>query len=270
MISIALFCVNYNSYDKLSSFLGAIDHGATTVSGKAQIDIYIADNSDKNIQSIKTDMKNCHAKAFEYNSNLGYFGAIGRMMQDIDVKNIYDYTIISNVDLEIDNDFFIQLLATNVDKNTGWIAPQIYSIAEHRDRNPKIMERYAEKKLKVLRLFYKYPLLNALYTATMYKRKKLQSHKDGSVIYAGHGSLIILTKEFFNRCGIVNYPVFLFGEELYLAEECRSHHLNVVYSPKIRVVDSEHTSTSKMKKKFYNKCNIEAIDYILATYYFSK
>jgi GT2 family glycosyltransferase len=92
-------------------------------------------------------------------------------------------------------------------------------------------------------------------------------------IYAGHGSFILLTRAYFEKCGMIDYPVFLFGEELYLAEECRKHSLRVIYRPEICIYDSEHVSTSKLKKTlpfkktFYYQCNSDAIDYILANYY---
>ena len=78
---------------------------------------------------------------------------------------------------------------------------------------------------------------------------------------------MILTKEFFKRCGIINYPVFLYDEELYLGEECKRKGLKVIYIPSMRVFDSENVSTSKLSSSFYCKCNIEGLTYIIKKYY---
>ena len=178
----------------------------------------------------------------------------------------YDYSIISNVDVVMEKDFFVQLAEMPANKTLGWIAPQIFSDTEHRDRNPKIMRRYAKRKLQILRFLFSIPPLYNLYTHTAYKSKKLIKHEPGE-IYAGHGSFIILTQEYFKRCGIIDYPVFLFCEEIYLGEQCLKHGLKVVYNPQIRVRDTEHASTGTFRRRKYCWYNYEALSYILKTYY---
>lgn len=118
----------------------------------------------------------------------------------------------------------------------------------------------------MIRLFYRYPILHYLYTKTFYKSKKYVSKVAGN-IYAGHGSFIILTKEYIKRCGIINYPVFLFGEEIYLAEMCRENNFTVSYCPDISVSDKEHVSTGKIRSRLYYRYNYEAINYAIKTFY---
>lgn len=264
---IAIFCVNYNSYDECEKFIQSVNLAAKQVSSKVQINIYVIDNTTNDYQAINIqNSTHCQVKVFEDHNNVGYFGGIRRMMSSLDCLQ-FDYSIISNVDVQLSSTFFEQLFEINDITNVGWIAPQIYSTDENRDRNPKILHRYSLNKLKVLKLFYKYPLLNLLYTLTVYKRKKMQNYSAGTEIYAGHGSFIILTQEYIRRSGIIDYPVFLFGEEIYLGEKCREYNLKVVYEPQIKVIDSEHASTQQLKKSFYNRCNIEALNYIIHTYY---
>lgn len=197
--------------------------------------------------------------------NKGYFGAVNVGMKQFSPMQ-YDFVIISNVDVVMEEDFFVQLAKMPVNLSLGWIAPQIFSDTEHRDRNPKIMCRYAKRKLQILRFFFSIPPLYNLYTHTAYKSKKLIKHEAGE-IYAGHGSFIILTQEYFKRCGIINYPVFLFCEEIYLGEVCQQHGLKVIYEPGIRVNDAEHASTGTFRRSKYCRYNFEALSYILKTYY---
>ena len=245
MMKIAVFCVTYNSDKERDLYIASINHAAQKACDKVSVDIFVASNT-------KDD-------------NPGYFGAIRRLMQDVDVM-AYDYSIISNVDLTVEEDFFVKLADYDCADDTGWIAPQIWSQLEGRDRNPKIQNRYTLRKLQILKTFYQFPILDTLYTKTLYRKKKYENYPAGQ-IYAGHGSFIILTKKYFKACGKVDYPVFLFCEEIYLAEQCRKAGLKVQYLPILKVCDTEHASTGKMNHRFYCRCNYEAIQYIIRTFY---
>jgi GT2 family glycosyltransferase len=245
MKHIALFCVSYESDKELDYYRQSLNKAVEKAKGKICLDFFVAHNSRGN--------------------NPGYFGAIKRLMADVDIKE-YDYTIISNVDLTVEEDFFLKLADYTCDENIGWIAPQIWSNLEKRDRNPKILERYSQRKLNILKLFYQFPILETLYTHTIYRQKKFESHPAGR-IYAGHGSFIILTREYFKRCGKIDYPIFLFCEEIYLAEMCQKAGLYVKYEPTIKIIDTELISTGKMKHSHYCRCNYEAMQYIIKSFY---
>lgn len=245
MIRIALFCVSFESDKERDLFLASIEQAKRRAMQVALVDVFVACNTREN--------------------NPGYLGAVEIMMNNVNL-DIYDYTIISNVDLMVEEDFFLKLAGYECQEDTGWIAPQIWSEKEKRDKNPRQTDRYSLRKLQLLRLGYQFPWLDTLYTKTLYKRKKIQRKQSGCV-YSGHGSFIILTKTYIARCGKVNYPVFLFCEEIYLAEQCLKAGLKVVYSPNMKVTDLEHVSTGKMDHRIYCKYNLEAIDYIIKSFY---
>lgn len=245
MKRIAIFCVSYNSDKELEQYQSSLVKAASKAADQVTLDIFVARNTR--------------------DDNPGYFGGIKREMDKVDVT-VYDYCILSNVDLMVDEDFFERLATYDCTVNIGWIAPRIWSNAEQRDRNPKILNRYSLRKLQILRTFYQFPILDTLYTKTLYRKKKFESHPAGD-IYAGHGSFIILTKRYFERCGKINYPVFLFCEEIYLAEQCLKAGLRVTYVPDIKVTDTEHASTGKMGHHFYCRCNYEAMQYIIREFY---
>ena len=261
---IAIYCVNYHSCDRLVNYLTSIDQAVKNAQGEVAVEVIAVDNSVP-AEVISYSPKGFVLHTLASGENKGYFGAVRLGMEQFSPM-AYDYVIISNVDVVMDKAFFSQLMGTVVDDKTGWIAPQIYSDAEHRDRNPKIMRRYAKRKLQVLKIKFRFPLVNWIYNHTLYKSKKLMSHERGE-IYAGHGSFIILTKRYFESCGIINYPVFLFCEEIYLGEVCQQHGLKVIYEPGIRVNDAEHASTGTFRRSKYCRYNFEALSYILKTYY---
>ena len=182
MIRIALFCVSYESDKEKDMFLSSIEQAKKRAMEVVSVDVFVACNTREN--------------------NPGYLGAVRLLMNNADLS-VYDYVIISNVDLMIEEDFFIKLANYKCQEDIGWIAPQIWSEKEKRDKNPRQTVRYSLRKLKLLRLGYKYPWLDTLYTKTLYKRKKMNRNQPGFV-YSGHGSFIVLTRSFLARCGKVN------------------------------------------------------------------
>lgn len=265
MKKIAIFCVTYQSYQELFSFIASVDAAAEQAEGQAQVDVMIADNTEVRPQPIRVVLRHANLHIFPYHQNLGYFGAVGRMMKDTDPLG-YDYCIVSNVDLTVDSDAISRLVTLPCAENTGWIAPQIYSKAEDRDLNPKIRHRYSLWRLQLLRIMHRFPILHYIYSRTLYLRNRATDARDISV-YAGHGSFIILTRTYFRCCGIIDYPVFLFCEEIYLAELCRRAGLRVVHCPDIRISDREHVSTGRMPLVVYSHYNYEAVSYIIRTFY---
>lgn len=263
MGKIAVFCVTYHSYEELQQYLTSV--GIAAGNAYQVVDFYVCDNTEVGRQEISFSGENVNLKVFTPGKNLGYFGAIGYMMQQASPSG-YDYVILSNVDIQLRPDALKVLLARKSDETIGWVAPEIFSSYESRDRNPKIVVRYNRRRIQIFRLCYRFPVLHYLYTKTAYKRKHLQSHNPGQ-IYAGHGSCLILTASYFEKCGIIDYPVFLYGEEIYVAENCRNAQLKVDYDPSVKILDGEHVSTGKMKKRFYYHCNFEAMDFVLKKYY---
>ena len=266
MKRILMICVNYNTYDQLLKFMDSLDESLMNSRKDLQVCLCIADNS-----SLKKDVDisvymNFEVKLYSLN-NWGYWGGASTILQKVDIEQ-YDYISISNVDLLLDKSFWDNFLLLNVPENVGWIAPSIYSELEQRDKNPKIQSRYSRNKMFLFQLLYKYPIFHKLYIATFYKRKKIRTCvSEKKMIYAGHGSFIILTKHFFSSFPNIDYPVFLFGEEIFLAELMLRHNLKVWYVPSLKIWDIEHSSTGAIKKKSYYYYNYEAITYLKNTFY---
>lgn len=233
-------------------------------------------NSDVDLKVIVGDHSenNCFCLSKRYNTfecnivgqeNVGYFGGIAKLLEKEEASN-YDYVIISNVDVELAEDFFFQLNNKQYDCKIAWIAPLIWSISEQRNRNPFLIDRYSFCKILLLCVMYKVRFFHKLYTITLYKTKRYRSN-EAKYIYAGHGSFIILTKSFFQNYSNIAYPMFLYGEEIYLAELIREKYLLVYYDKDIRVKTVDHVSTGEMKSKFYYECNYKSLVYLIDKFY---
>ena len=83
MKKIAVFCVSYCSDHERDLYLSTIRNAAQKASNIVDVDVFVSNNTKED--------------------NPGYFGAIKRLMQQVDVNN-YDYSIISNVDLMLEED----------------------------------------------------------------------------------------------------------------------------------------------------------------------
>ena len=268
MKKILITCVNYNTYDYLIRFIDSIENSLLHCNiQNLQVEIHIADHSTQKQKVDFSKYKDINIILYPLD-NLGYLGGAATIINHIDDITQYDFVAISNVDLALYKCFFSSLLEQKLPDETGWIAPSIYSKLEKRDKNPKILNRYSLKRIKMLQIMYKYPIVNKIYLATLYKRKKIQATiPAGKTIYAGHGSFILLTKKFFSNYRQLKYPIFLFGEEIYFAELMQKQNLKVLYIPSIKIWDIEHTSTGSIKKRAYYRYNHEAITYIRKTFY---
>ena len=287
--------VTYNSYDALDNYIASVGKALEAAADPTiSVKIHVADNSTfsrkENSQSVETT----------HYDNPGYLPAALKTVYSEDYAS-YDYIIISNVDVTLDETFFTALRDLKPDPDTVWIAPFIWSPSENRDVNPKILERYTKKRLQLLRLLFACPPLYYLYTRTLYRKKVNQSRKEeasssasdgnhnscvpsvaseqsSSVqfsilnsqlknIYSGHGSFMIFRPELFQQEPPLNYPVFLFCEEIFMAEMVRRIGKKAVHCPAVKVWDCEHASTGLMGLWRYCKYNHDALSYIIKHFY---
>src|SRR5947208_6891971 len=85
-------------------------------------------------------------------------------------------------------------------------------------------------------------------------------------IYAAHGSFFIFSRRYFEAGGFLDENLFLYGEEISVAEICRSLGLLVVYEPSLCVLHKEHESTGKVLSRFTYECQKKAMQYVTSRY----
>jgi GT2 family glycosyltransferase len=85
-------------------------------------------------------------------------------------------------------------------------------------------------------------------------------------IYAAHGSFFIFSRRYFEGGGFLDGNLFLYGEEISVAEICRSLGLPVVYEPSLCVLHKEHQSTGKALNRFTYECQKRAMHYVTSRY----
>ncbi len=185
-----------------------------------------------------------------------------------------------------DNDFYRKLLDINPNENCALIAPSIRSTLTGCESNPLYSLRPSRQKMKFLSFVYRvYPLAwlyhtlsflkNTLFKNTLFGATKRAEVKDkapnkvlGKVLgkapektssktpgtgggealsfYASHGCFIIFTPTFFSHGGSLNYPVKLYGEELFIAEQLQRKNLAIQWAPSIQILHREKGTENKL------------------------
>ena len=85
-------------------------------------------------------------------------------------------------------------------------------------------------------------------------------------IYAAQGSFFIFARKFFEAGGFLDENLFLYGEEISVAEICRCLSLDIIYEPALTLRHNEHASTGNVISRFSYNCQKGALKYVSARY----
>lgn len=271
-MKVAIVCICYNAYDHLLKYARSLELALSGCAG-VSFTFVVVDNStaptdDQALQAIaEMDFDFRYLKS----PNVGYFPAFTRGVELLSSPKDFDCVVISNVDLSVSPDFFASLQQSlgGIDKNIGIVAPAIMSIGRGADLNPKTIHRPTRFALQKNIFIFKRIWLFKLYRklSDLKAKRPFISYPPGLNFYSPHGSFIIFTRQYFLNGALYNYPQFLFGEEDFVAEECRRVGLQVNYQPSVKIFDDDHGSTSREKLSFIASEHVKSLKYIVDTYH---
>ena len=271
-MKVALFCVAYNSPNELVNFLKSCVYSFESVSSPSiYVDIHVIDNSSVDNEFNFYYHSDRFCVTYFKSLNLGYLPSVNSYVinSGIDLTS-FDYTVCCNVDLTLSPDFFLNLLDLSLTSNVGCIAPSIFN-SDNINLNPKLISRPSRLKLEFNRFFYYFSslkhILFSFYYFRISKRSVSQSIPLKPFIYAPHGSFFIFTSVAFSRGFKFDYPIFLYGEELFVGERMRDLGLFVSFFPVLKIFDLGGVSTSNLSSKVHSYYNIKALNYILENFY---
>ncbi|HLK55763.1 MAG TPA: hypothetical protein VKU00_04325, partial [Chthonomonadaceae bacterium] len=168
---------------------------------------------------------------------------------------------IANTDLALAGDFFVQLLTQALPERVAVLAPRI-TLPDGTLQNPFLRVRPNRARMFGYTLLYRSALLTGCWQWLHSRKNRLRRAGKPQVgaprqrslapdytPYAAHGSLFFLRPNFFERGGTLDYPTFLFGEEIFIAEQVRAFGLKVAYLPSARVLHNAHTSTDRIASR---------------------
>jgi len=85
-------------------------------------------------------------------------------------------------------------------------------------------------------------------------------------MYAPHGAVFIFTDIKFLK-SLPKFECFLFGEEIFIAEEARIKNKTISYEPALVINDERHASISLIGKEKNRQFHADSIKYIMNQYY---
>jgi GT2 family glycosyltransferase len=279
-MKILIICVNYNSDKETLIFAEDV----FTQSSECDVDLVVVDNSvatgSNYLETSLSEASKNHAKKvfyFRASRNLGYFGAARfGLYRYLLTNSMPEWVIISNVDIKFSsNDFLFQLTNKQYGDSIAAVAPSIISGIDGRDQNPLMACRPHRSKMLFYKCIYGSVVLVNVYQLLSVIKNWLRirfgsADKKPSplkIIYAPHGSFIIINKRYFEMNGDLNFPGFLFGEEIFVAESARSLGLNIVYDPSLQLQHNEHMTTGIFWSRPKARYQFASIKY-LSDHYF--
>lgn len=204
--------------------------------------------------------------------NVGYFPAAHEALKKyIEMhRSVPKCVVVSNPDIVLSEEASFGRLSFLCDQpGVGVLAPRIVSLLDKIEQNPYMSERPSLWKLRVLRAIFDntysgmvYEKVSALKRRIRFalqgKRKKAPgSAKD---IYAPHGAMVVFSRKFFERGGHLKHRAALFGEEIFVAEQCRRLGLRVRYDPATVVFHDEHSSTGRLAPAVRCRRTVEGLE----------
>ncbi len=275
--TVLLICVKYGSDAESERYLESLRN----LRGHQSLHVLLVDNPDgAELSEVSTGR---NATVVRSEKNLGYFGG-ARSGLSLYLRDhpLPDWVIVSNVDLVISDAQFLDKLATLRNRpRLGAVAPSIRSALTGRDQNPFMRTRPSAARMHAYKwMFQSWLVLNAyeLASAAFHKIRSVsrrwlgasdaaREDESGGTIYAPHGSFLIFSGEYFRAGGNLDFPCFLFGEEIYLAESLRKLGLDVVYEPSLQVMHQEHKSTKLVKSRELARAIATSATYCADTFF---
>jgi GT2 family glycosyltransferase len=215
----------------------------------------------------------------ELSANAGYFGAAQAGLDRFLERQaaLPDWIIVCNHDVLIeDRDFFLRLFAQDPSA-VGVIAPRIVIPSQAVEQNPFMKTRPGWWRRFTMRLYISTYSAGVTWDWLSRKKRTLrscmflsmsrpQSNGGRETIYAAHGAFMIFSRRFFEAGGTLDDQLFLFGEEISVAETCRALRLPIVYDPTLSVLHNEHQGVGKGMSRLMFGYHRQSVRHVLSKY----
>ncbi len=264
--------VNYDSTEETLNWIKSIKAYA----GEYKYKIVVVDTSAEKTDSELESKINNIGDFLEYinpNENLGYFGGARQGIEFIkDNKLEYDFLVVSNVDIQFASEGFIGEILKRVRTDVGVISPSI--LDNKLDLNPYKVEKLTLSQMKRRLLYLEHThlqwIVDIFRKAYKKKNKKRESYPSNTEMYETYGACFIFSRFYFVSGADINLPLFLYGEEPYVGEQCIKHNLKIIYAPEIVIKNKGKVSTGKIPNKIQNQYYIDATNYCIENFYMGK
>lgn len=187
-------------------------------------------------------------RVVDYPDNPGYLPAVARVLA---AWPDHGHVVFSNADLMGDSATIPRILSELQDRpDVLSLAPAIVG-ARGRDVNPHLLRPPTARRLRLLAALHRVPSVAdvLLLRRNGHGATLPAPGEPGQSLWAGHGSCVVLSADFFARGGSLRYPFALFGEELWIGVEVARLGGEVRYVPDVRLTHREHAATGGGRRR---------------------
>jgi GT2 family glycosyltransferase len=275
---VLIITVHYKTEAGVLALLRALQN----LKGFEETALIVVDNSSGQehvsaLRSVVAQVPN--VKLLESDTNRGYFGA-ARFALDgylAQAQALPDWVIVCNHDVVIEDTEFFSKLFEHDPSVVGVIAPRITIPLNPIEQNPFMKERPGWWRRFTMRFYSASYPLGVVFDWLSRVKRELRSRISSRImqpsnsassrpIYAAHGAFMIFSRRFFEAGGKLDDQLFLFGEEISVAETCRGLGLPVMYEPSLCVVHNEHQSVGHGMSRQMFGYHRQAVRHVLSKY----
>lgn len=267
MYKIAISVICYDNEKEILEFADKLSR--QNDSGK--IVLLVTCNKCTDVKKLINDLNKIkiYSQVFEPKENLGYLH--GCLYGFEEFSDEYEWAIISNTDIDFVSDsFFSKLLNSHYDSKIGCIGPDITLKVTGKQQNPFALSRPGNTLMKFRKVVYGNYFLYRLYYALSDIKNKIshtKTQKENGYVYGVHGSIIILRKECIDKFLKDNIQIFMYGEELYIAEKLKENQLLSYYDKSLKIIHNENQSTGKIDSHRKQKWCSQSINFLVERYW---
>lgn len=210
----------------------------------------------------------CHV----YNAgvNLGYLNGCLYGVKQYGILNDCDKVVISNTDLLFkDEKAFSKILIDLEDDDVWCLGPSI-QLMTGRYQNPFLVKRPRSTKVYAWMKIQGNALMLRFYTwMSKLKNNRVKFDGKGSsgYVYSVHGSFFAINKKCVLELMKVSNHVFMYGEELLVAEIVMKNAGKIFYDGDIHIVHNENSTTGLANAKVKALWNKQSLGFLYNTYF---
>jgi GT2 family glycosyltransferase len=250
--SALLVTVNYKSEQSTLELLASLSR----LNGFSSLDVIVVDNcsGEEKLSQLRTAIAPLpNVQLLVSATNRGYFGAANFACDHYVAQGheLPGWIIVCNHDVIIDDQDFLIKLHSKDYNSAGLLAPRVRLVASGTDQNPFMLRPPDWWRRFTMRFYSSWYPLGLLWDWLSRQKRSLyktvfscsaRAIEVPQQIYAAHGSFFIFSRSYFMAGGLLDDSLFLFGEEIAVAETCRRLGLKILYDPGLHVLHDEHSS----------------------------
>ncbi|HYM62903.1 MAG TPA: hypothetical protein VEZ11_18600, partial [Thermoanaerobaculia bacterium] len=201
------------------------------------------------------------AVVFDPGRNLGYVpGCAWALARWLELGHrMPEWICVSNTDLLLNDDFFLELSRVAIPEDAGVVAPDV-RLGSGARQNPILWRRPARAMMFAYAALSRLALFMPIFEMSIHLRHKLRrawaprapalvdagqppASSAAEAIYAAHGSIFLVHRRFFERGGALHYRGTMYGEEIHIAEQARRAGLRVLWLKSLGAEHQGHATT---------------------------